>query len=104
MYPVTSLVFFSNFTHHDKYLQVSKHDHDKSLLFDRISDSFVALFTSVNPEIRDKVFHVSNTLHKSPQILSPPISNFSSHLRYFATVFSSGLLGLPLTSDLRSFL
>ena len=30
----------------------------KGLLFDRIADSFVALFSSVNPEIKDKVFQV----------------------------------------------
>ena len=32
---------------------------DKSLFFDRIADSFVALFTTVNPEVKDKVLAVS---------------------------------------------
>lgn len=32
---------------------------EQGRLFDRIADSFVALFTSVNPEVKDKIFSVS---------------------------------------------
>lgn len=34
---------------------------DKDRLFDRIADSFVALFTSIHPEIKDKFFQVMIT-------------------------------------------
>ena len=33
----------------------------KDKLFNRIADSFVALFTSINPEVKDKFFQVKNT-------------------------------------------
>jgi len=36
----------------------SKYASDRNKLFDRISDSFVALFMSINMEIKDKIFEV----------------------------------------------
>ncbi|KAI0235890.1 hypothetical protein LSAT2_013567 [Lamellibrachia satsuma] len=40
----------------------SKYINDRNKLFDRISDSFVALFLSINREIKDKIFEVTDSV------------------------------------------